>query len=149
MANILLTKRISAPPERVFDAVADVATLPMRIPEIKSVDVLTPGPVRVGTKFSERRIMFGKEATETFEVTEFEPPAKLTMVAFSCGAEHVAEHRFVRDGFGTRLELELRTRAKSPFAKLMWPVGFLMRGMMRKTLAKDLDALAAALENGG
>jgi hypothetical protein len=31
----------------------------------------------------------------------------------------------------------------------MRPLGWLMRGMMRKALAKDLDALAAAVERRG
>lgn len=146
MANMLLTKRIAAPPKSVFAAVADVATLPMRIPEVKAVEVLTPGPVGVGTKFTETRVMFGRKAVETFEITEFAPPAKLTMVAVSCGMEYTAEHRFKPDGGGTLMELEMRIRAISLYAKLMRPLGWLMRGMMQKALAKDLDSLAAAVE---
>ena len=146
MPKMLLTKRIAAPPKNVFAAVADVATLPMRIPEVKAVEVLTPGPVGVGTRFTETRKVFGREATETFEVTVFAPPAKLTLVTVSCGMEYAAEHRFLPDGGGTLVELELRFRARSLYAKLMRPLGWLMRGMMRKALAKDLDALAAAVE---
>jgi hypothetical protein len=143
---MVLTKHIAAPPKRVFDAVADVATLPMRIPEIKAVEMLTTGHVGVGTKFKETRMMFGKETSETFEITEFSPPAKLTMKAVSCGVEYTAEHRFKPDRGGTLLELEMRHRALTLYAKLFRPLGWLMGGMMRKALAKDLDALAAAVE---
>ena len=146
MAQFTLTKRIAAPPAAVFAVVADVERLPSRIPEIKSVELLTPGPVGVGTKIKETRVMFGKEASETFEVVEFDPGRRLTLVAVSCGAEYRCEHRFVPDAGGTVLELAIRTRALTLFAKLMTPLGWLMAGMMKKAIAKDLDAVARAAE---
>jgi hypothetical protein len=146
MASFLLTKSISAPPPAVFAAVSDFVNLPSRIPAITKLEVLTPGPVGVGTRFAETRMLFGKEATETFEVVDFEPPAKLELVAHSCGAEYRALHRFVPEGAGTRLELELTIRPVSFFARLMTPLSWLMIGSMKKAIARDLDALAASVE---
>ena len=79
-------------------------------------------------------------------MVEFEPPRRLTLVAVSCGAEYRCEHRFAPDGAGTLLELAIRTRALTLFARLMTPLAWLMRGVMRKAIAKDLDALARAVE---
>jgi ligand-binding SRPBCC domain-containing protein len=146
MAQFTLTKRIEAPPAAVFAVVADVERTPARIPEVKTVELLTPGPVGVGTKFKETRIMFGKEASETFEVVEYDPGRRLTLVAVSCGAEYRCDHRFVPDAGGTVLELEVQTRALSLFARLMTPLGWLMAGVMKKVIAKDLDAVARAAE---
>ncbi len=146
MAQFTLTKRIAAPPAAVFAVVADVERMPTRIPEIKTVEMLTPGLIGVGTKFKETRIMFGKEASETFEVVEYDPGRRLTLAAVSCGAEYRCEHRFVPDVGGTVLELEVRTRALTLFAKLITPLGWLMAGVMKKAMAKDLDAVARAVE---
>jgi ligand-binding SRPBCC domain-containing protein len=146
MAQFTLTRRIAAPPAAVFAVVADVERMPARIPEVKKIEVLTAGPVGVGTKFRETRIMFGKEASETFEVVECDPGRRLTLVAVSCGAEYRCEHRFVPDAGGTVLELEIRTRALTLFARLMAPLGWLMAGVMKKAIAKDLDAVARAAE---
>lgn len=145
MARIVLSKRLEAAPAGGFAALADVAGLPGRIPAVMRVEVLTPSPVGVGTKFRETRVVFGKEATETFEVTEFEPPTRLTLVAVSCGAEYRCEHRLTPDGTGTLLELEVRTRPRTLVAWLMAPLGWLMTGFMKAAIAKDLDALAKAV----
>lgn len=146
MAQFTLTRRIAAPPAAVFAVVADVERLPTHIPEIKKVELLTPGPVGVGTKIKETRVMFGKEASETFEVVEYDPGRRLTLLATSCGAEYLCEHRFIPDAGGTRLELEIRTRALTLFARLMAPVAWLMAGVMKKAIARDLDAFARAAE---
>jgi len=126
--------------------VIDFARTPERIPEIKKIELLTDGPIGVGTKFKETRVMFGKEATETFEIVEFIPDHLMTMVALSCGAEYRVEHRFHPDGPGTRLELEFHIRAVSLYAKLFRPLGWLMKGMMKKGIAKDLDRLAESVD---
>jgi len=141
-----MSKQFISPPATVFAAVTDIPRTPERIPEIKKIEMLTEGPIGLDTKFQETRIMFGKEAVETFEIVEFIQDRLMTMVAVSCGAEYRVEHRFHADGAGTRMELELQIRARSFYAKLFRPLGWLMRGMMKKGIAKDLDRLAAAVD---
>ena len=53
------------PLDDAFAFVSDFANAPKRIKSILRVNVLTPGPVGVGTRFTETRVMFGREATET------------------------------------------------------------------------------------
>jgi carbon monoxide dehydrogenase subunit G len=149
MAVFTLTRRIAAPPAAVFAVVTNVERMPAVIPDIRRIELLTPGPVGVGTKFKETRVMFGKEATETFEVVDFVPAVRYTVVAVSCGAENRCEHRFSPEAGGTVLELEIRTRPVTLFAKLFAPIGWLMKGVMKKAIGKDLDAVAAAAERGG
>jgi hypothetical protein len=148
MASFTLTRRVAADPAAVFGVVTDIDRFPAIIPEIRRIEKLTPGPVGVGTRFRETRLMFGREATETFEVAEFVPHTRFTMTAMSCGAEYRCEHRFTPDGGGTTLELEIRMRPVTLFAKLMAPLGWLMMGTMKKAIGKDLDAVAAAAERG-
>ncbi len=146
MAQFTVSKRIAAPPATVFAIVTDLDHIPAVIPDIKSIERLTPGPVGVGTRFRETRILFGREATETMEVVEFEPGARYATIANSCGNLYRAEHRFVPDGTGTLLELEFTATAQTFVARLMTPVGWAMKGIMKKLISKDLDAVARAAE---
>ena len=93
--------------------------------------------------------MFGKEATETMEFTAFEPNRRYELVADSCGALYRTEFRFDPDGRGTLVTATFAAEARSFYAKLFKPLAWLMRGMMKKCLAKDLDNLAAAAEGAG
>src|SRR5712691_8309653 len=113
MAVLTVSQQINAGPEVVFAACSDFARLPERVPAIKKVEMLTPGPVGVGTKFRETRIMFGREATEGMEFVAFDPPRQFELRAISCGAEYRTIHRFTPAGSGTRIDLEFRVKALS------------------------------------
>ncbi len=71
--NFICEQQVAAPPEKVFAMMSDFANAPQRISGISKVEMLTDGAVGVGTKFKETRVMLGKEATETMEVTTFDP----------------------------------------------------------------------------
>jgi hypothetical protein len=102
--------------------------------------------MRVGTRWRETRVMFGKEATEEMEIVALEPNQSYTVRGVSCGAEFLTELRFTSLGGATLVEMELRTRALTFFARLLAPLGWLMMGTMKKCLAEDLDALRKHLE---
>lgn len=146
MATITVTQSIQAPVAEVFTLACDIENSPGRMRDIVKVEMLTPGPMALGTKFKETRIVFKKEATETFEVTQFTPNVSYEFMAVSCGAEYRTAFTFTPEGAGTRVDVTVRTRAVSFFAKLFTPLMFLMRGMLRKCVARDLDDLRAAAE---
>jgi hypothetical protein len=146
MATFTLSEVVRAPLADVFAAFADFANAPARVTDIKRVEVLTPGPVGVGTKFKETRVVFKKEAAETFEVTAFEPDAGYELTARSCGAEYKTTFAFTPAAGGTRVEVEMTTRMVSLWAKLLTPMAWLMQGMMKRCLAKDLADARAAIE---
>lgn len=149
MPRFTLTKSVAAPPADVYAVFTDLDRLPAHIPGIKKIERVTPGPFGVGTTFRETRVMFGREATETFEAVAVDPGRAFTLRAMSCGSEFVVEHRFVPDGAGTRVEMEVTMRAVSLFARLMSPLGRLMAGTMKKAIAGDLDKMATAAATRG
>ena len=146
MPAFTLTKRIHASPEVVWDVFTDFDKVADRISAIVKLELLTDGPVGLGTRFRETRIMFKREATEEMEFTDFDPPRSYTIGSESCGCEYSCKHRFVPDGNDTVLEFEMSYRPVSIFAKLMTPLGKLMQGPMIKCLEKDFDELKAVAE---
>jgi len=71
-----MEKYIEAPREVVFDAALDLHSAAENIGAITKMEVLTDGPIGLGTRFRETRVMFRKEATELMEITVFERPAR-------------------------------------------------------------------------
>jgi carbon monoxide dehydrogenase subunit G len=148
MRPITCTTRIEASPEKVFEACSDMRRAAERIKAIKRLEVLTDGPIRKGTKFRETRIMFGKEATETMEITAFDPPQSYTVEGDSCGAHFVSRFDLRPDGAGTLVEFTVSVKATSVLAKIMSPLSAMMRGSMKKLFRQELDDIKAAVESG-
>jgi hypothetical protein len=148
MARIALSKKIEASPGAVFAVFSDFANAAGRIKAITKLEVVTPGPVGVGTRFKETRLMFGKECTEEMEITGFNPGHSYEISCHSCGAEYRTIFHFSPDGDGTRVDAEFSTRARNFWAKFMAPLGWMMKGMMKKCLQQDLDDLQKVAEGG-
>jgi hypothetical protein len=147
MFGITLTRHVAAPPEKVFAVASDFRNAAGRLRGITKMELLTDGPVGVGTRFRETRVMFGREATETMTVTAFDPPRGYALGAESCGCRYHIEFRFTPKDGGTDLEMRFEGRPLTLVAKVL---GFLMGPMISKNCAKesekDLDDLKAAAE---
>ena len=74
-ADILILR----PPETVYDFVARdfFVNYPRWSPEVRRLDVLTPGPVRVGSQARQVRTDQGRQSESTFRVTALEELARL------------------------------------------------------------------------
>jgi uncharacterized membrane protein len=143
---------VAAPVERVFALGTDIENWPQYIKGIKRVELLTEGPFRVGTRFRETRLMHGREATEEMEVTAVEPGRGYTLGCTSCGCQYRSEFRFQPEGGGTRVTMDFEARPLSLFARLMSPLAWLMKGMVRKCVEEDLRDLkshAEAMQTAG
>jgi hypothetical protein len=147
-----VSEHINASPETVFAAATDLATLPQRISGIKSLEVLTAGPIGKGTKYRETRIMFGKEAIATMEVVDFQPGTSCTTGSTDGGCDY-RKTVFVRPaaggggGGGTELTYDFSGKPLTFFTKLMSPlISIMVKKVGAKALRKDLADLKAALE---
>jgi carbon monoxide dehydrogenase subunit G len=146
MSEITIKKHIEAPIDTVFEAATDIPSWADRISGIQSVELLTDGPVGVGTKFRETRIMFGREATEEMEITGFDAPRSYTTEADSHGCHYVTKMTFEPSGSGTDVQMSFNAEPQTMFAKTMAAVMKPMIGKMRDMIGKDLDELKAAIE---
>ncbi|MEK7756681.1 MAG: SRPBCC family protein [Planctomycetota bacterium] len=148
MAPMQFSTHVSADATRTFDVFSDLRSADQRVGGIRKLEVLTDGPVGKGTRFKETRIMFGREATETMEVSAFEPGKSYTVTCSSCGVAWSTTFRFTPDGGGTRVDLEMVCRPLTFFARLMSPLGSLMAGSMKKCVEADMADLRKYLETG-
>lgn len=147
MAAITVSRSVAAPQGVLFDTMTDLDNADERIEGIQSVDILTEGPIGVGTRWIETRVLFGKEATETMWITEFEPPSHYVVEAESHGTRYRTTLRAIAEGeHASRIELEFVGTPISRLAKLMTPLGFLLMGTVRKCFESDLADIAKAAE---
>lgn len=146
MPQFTISEHIVAPPEVVFEVAHDFHRAAEHIQGIESCEVLTDGPIGVGTRFRETRIMFGKPSTEEMEITAFDPPHSFVLESDSCGAHFSVEHRFVGDISGTNVRMNFDTRPQTFLAKLFSPLGWLMIKSMKKLVAADLADLKRVAE---
>jgi len=146
--EIVVSERIEAPREAVWLRATDLERWPETIEAITKIENVTGGPMRVGTRFRETRVMFGKEATEEMEVLEFEPPSRYVLTARSHGSSYRTEVCFDEADGATRVTFDFRATPETFGAKVM---GALTAPMMKKMLVKcvagDLMDLKRACES--
>ncbi|MEM8946913.1 MAG: SRPBCC family protein [Planctomycetota bacterium] len=147
MAKFSISEHVTAPREVVFEVASDLHNAADNIQGIDSLEVLTDGPIGVGTRFRETRVMMGKSSTEEMEITAFDAPHSYVVETESCGCHFRCEYRFVGDISGTNVRLTFDTSALSFFAKLMAPLSSLMMGPMKKCVAADLADLKSVAES--
>ena len=146
MAGVTIKKHIEASPEEVFAAATDLNKWVERIRGIEKVELLTDGPLGVGTRFRETRIMFKREAIEEMEFTGFDPPNGYAVGCESHGCRYNTEFSFTPNGSGTDVEMRFEATPLTFVAKAMSAMMKPMLGSVGKVLEQDLDDLKAAIE---
>ena len=148
MPELRIEVPIAVPAERAFAAMTDFANAPQRISGIKRVELLTDGPPRVGTRFRETRVMFGREATETMEVTRFDSGRSYELSAMSCGTLFRSEIRVDPAGPSScDLTMTFLAMPQTVLAKIF---ALLFRGMMKsceRAMRQDMEEMKRSLES--
>lgn len=144
--QITLSVHVHAPLDRVFDVFTDVTRAEERLSNVAALEMLTPGPVGVGTRWRETRRMMGQEDTEEMGISAFDPPNSYTVTAESRGARYHTTFRFVAEGEGTAVTMHFEAVAVSLFAKLLSLTGIIFKNATEKALLSDLEDLQRACE---
>lgn len=147
--RLTVKESIAAPPARVFAVASDFAGAAENITGIKQVEMLTEGPVGFGTRFRETRVVYGREATEEMEVTEWVPDEHYALGCESHGSRYRSVFRFspAADG-GTEVEMTFEATPLTLFAKVM---SVFMRAAVKgvaKCVEQDLRDIKAVAERG-
>ncbi len=98
-----------------FATVANVTDWPRIIESIRSVEVLTPGAIRVGTRLREDRIMFGRDSIQEMQVATIEKPHRLRLFVEHPDLHYELDHLIdAVHGGGCRIMLIFRSRPETP-----------------------------------
>ena len=146
MPGVTVKHLVKADPDTTFRVFADIPNAESTVAGIDSIEMLSDGPVGIGTRWRETRTMMGKAATEEMWVTGFDPPRSYTVEAESHGTHYHSRYEFEAAEGGTRVTLRFEGRPQSIATKLMTVVGYLFMGQIRKMLAQDMADAAAHAE---
>ncbi len=138
--NISIT--IDAPIERVWEIAADVQRQPEWMHEMKRVEMLTPGPLRPGSRGRATVRIFGISTTDDVVITQFDPP-------HTFGIRH--EGRFTGEGllqFSATAEGGTLINWMEYLRPPLFPTigGFVQRPILGAIFRSDLRHLKRLLE---
>ncbi len=144
MARTEVSRKIEASPSLVFATVANVERFAKAVPHITEVEFLTEQRKGVGTRFAETRVMRGRQATTTLEVTEYVEGEHIRLVSDEGGT--IWDTVFTVTGTDpgpTELEMLMDARPYTFVAKIVNP---LTKGIVRRALEGDMDSVKAYCE---
>ncbi|MGD2103446.1 MAG: SRPBCC family protein [Acidimicrobiia bacterium] len=141
MARISDQLSIVAPVETVFDTVADSRNEPSFNPSMTSVDLLTPEPIGLGTRF---RALMGSQRLEMLvEITEYDRPHRLGSDTSSSMMDTSGTITFTEEGDKTVMAWDWEVRPKGwlrALGPLFGPLGRRMERRIWTGLKNKLEA---------
>lgn len=142
MNGFEFSEYIAKPPKEVFEMISNPANGSKFVDNIKESKKLTDGPIGVGTKFHETRIMGGKEASTDLLISAYEPNKHVGISSEAEGIKVEYHFHLEPEGKGTRVKWVCELEA-SGLRKMMLPM---VAGIMKKEDGNHLKKLKAHLE---
>ncbi len=139
---------VAASPQRVFQAMTDLESAQDWAPDLVKIELLTEGDFGLGTRWNETRRPHGREATEQFEVSAFEPPWAFRLrvdgtKGTSGQGEYLFDYELMQDGPRTQVTVRGEIRQ---LGRLLTVVGKLFLGPFKRSVGRDLTALKRYVE---
>ncbi len=133
---------IDRPPATVMAFASDPMNDPAWIGGIRSVEILSPGPVGAGTIVKRVASFLGRKIDYTTEITDLEPGVRLTMTSLAGPFPLAVTYGFEPATAGTRMTIRNTGDPKGLF-RLTEP---LLKAAIRRNVRRDLAALKSLLE---
>jgi uncharacterized membrane protein len=141
--NVVVETTIARPREEVAEYVVDWRNDPAWIGALSESALVTEPPLRVGSRVRRVAGFLGKRIEYVNEVVEHEPGRRLAMRSVQAPFPMSVVYEFEDGGAGTTL---MRIRAGGDASGFYRLAGPLVSRAVRRSIARDLDRLKAALE---
>ncbi|WP_392543217.1 SRPBCC family protein [Oryzobacter telluris] len=141
--DVTLEADIRRPRAEVAAFASDPANVPAWYANIRSVEVLTPGPLEVGSRMRFVARFLGRTITYTYEVRELVPGERLVMATASGPFPMTTTYAFADLPTGSTRMTMRNHGSPSGFGAVAAPV---MARAMERAMTKDLRRLTAVLE---
>lgn len=142
MATFSLTEWINASAETIFPKLHEEETAKQIMPGIQVYKKIGDGPVGMGTRFHETRVVNGREASNEIYVSAFDPPNTYAATSEHSGIKATYTYKLSAENDGTRVTLVADVDAGG-LRKLFIP---LVVRMMKKEDSDHLTRLKAVIE---
>lgn len=133
--NIERTIEISAPPERIWAVMSDVARWPEWTPSVTSVEMLDGGPFRVGTR---ARVKQPRLPAAVWTVTAVDPGRRFTWESVVPGLTSVGDHRIEVRGTSSMTRVTLTLTWRGWMTPMIW---LLFGRLSRRYVQMEADSL--------
>lgn len=145
--SVTVSQTIQAPRARVWEIITDIANAPRTITAIKDLTVLErPATGLVGLKWTETRVMFGKEAQETMWISAAEDQRWYETTAQNHGAIYKSRLEIRDAEGGVELSMRFDATPTNLKARLMCAMFSLFAKTTEKALRQDLRDIKARAE---
>jgi hypothetical protein len=145
MPTVAVSNEIDAPLDRVFDTFTDIEHGPAHVSGIKKLEMLSPGPVHIGTRWLETREVMGRLDTVEMEITSFERNRMYTITHYKAGVRIDTTFRFEPAGNGTKVTVEFDLGSGGFPPGLLAPLGWAIAGKVENVLNTDLADLKRSI----
>jgi len=143
--TIIVATDIAAPVEAVFRVFTDLEHSAARVSNIRKIELLTVGGLRLGTRWLETREVLGREDTAEMEITSYERNRTYTITHHKAGARIDAVFTFTShdDGTVVRVEFDLQSDG---LPGALAPVRWAIADKVRDVIGHDLADLKEYIE---
>ena len=145
MATVTVSNEIAAPLDRVFQTFTDIEHGPTRVSGIKKLEMMSPGPVHIGTRWLETREVMGRLDTAEMEITSFELNRVYTITHYKARVRIDTTFRFEPTDGGTKVTVEFDLDSGGLPPGLLAPLGWALAGKVEKVLSHDLSDLKRSI----
>lgn len=145
MTKIEVSRTIRAPREEVFDLTTTIEDYAEVVPAIVDVQFLTTKRNGPGTRFREVRRTGRRPSATEQEVTEFDQPTRVRMVADGRTTRRETTLTYLNTQDGTDVHLAVDVRPSGVLGRVR---SWFVRDPLPRDLEADLDAVKAHFERG-
>ena len=132
---------VAAPPEGVWSVLVDVEAWPSWTPSMSRVELVTPGPLRLG---SVAKVRQPRLAPATFTVTQYDEGKSFAWSTGNRLLRSTGDHRIDPAGEGSRVTLTLRQDGP-----LAGPIGVVYRRLIMRYIEMEAQGLKHQSESRG